>query len=809
MAVRIRIRSRLLTRPARRLVLLVLLGIALAGLGVFGYYWHKFSKLIDARVSGEIFERASQVYAAPQPVFLAGTIRPKELGAQLRRFGYAEGDERPTPYGHFRLTRHRMEIRPGRLSLVGSGEAVRIEWTPQQVHLITSLRDSQPRLVAWVDPPVVTSLFDRRRTKRRLITYEDIPPQLIQAILAAEDRRFFSHPGVSVLDTLRALWFDVGVWLGFRKGARVQGASTLTMQLARSFFLTRSLSWRRKTAEAIIAIQLERRFSKEKIFELYANEIYLGQRGSFSIHGLGESAQAYFGKDVSQLTLPESGLLAGIIRGPSRYSPFRHPERAQARRDYILDAMVETRAIPTAQADAAKKTPITLAPMSVEVSEAPYYVDLVMDDLLDRYSEEDLITRSFRVYATLDLDLQHAAVEAVREGLKEVDERVKERWKRSGGHPQQVQVCLIALDPRTGAVKALVGGRDYTASQLNHATAHRQPGSAFKPFVYAAAFQTGLDTPETAMTPVTTVVDEPTVFRFEGQEYQPANYGERFYGVVTLRFALAHSLNVPTVKVAEMVGYERVADVAARAGLNPRLRPTPAISLGAYDSTPLEVVGAFTIFANGGQRLAPYLVQQMQTPEGNPLERHVSVPEQVLDPRIAYLVTNLLEEAMNRGTGVGARSRGFVVPAAAKTGTSRDAWVVGYTSNLLCAVWVGFDDYSDLGLPGATGALPIWTEFMKRAVALPAYRDVQPFAPPEGIITVPIDPETLKLATPDCPEVQPELFLLGTEPTEFCPKHGRLLEQRITGTLVRGVGIRRPPPTSEPPAPNSPPPPPP
>lgn len=800
MPVRIRIRNRLLTRTWGRIGLAVLLGSLLAGVGVFGTYWQKFSRLIDARVSGEIFELASQVYAAPEPLFVGAGVPPDEIAAQLRRFGYAEGDDSPTSYGHFRRTSHRMEIHPGWLSQVGRGEAARIEWANQRVHRITGVADSQTRAVVWLDPDLVTNLFDRRRTKRRLVQYSLIPSELIQAVVAAEDRRFFSHPGVSVIDGLRAFWFDLGVWLGLREGARVQGASTLTMQLARSFFLTRSVSWRRKTAEAIIAIQLERRFNKEKIFEFYANEIYLGQRGSFSIHGFGEGAQAYFGKDISQLTLPEAAFLAGVIRGPSRYSPFRYPERAKARRDYVLERMVETGAITRERAEAVKKTPLEAAPMSMEASEASYFVDLVMDQLLERHSEEELITRSFRIYTTLDLALQWAAAEAVREGLKEVDQKVRERWKRAPNHAQQVQVCLIALDPHTGAVKALVGGRDYAASQLNHASAHRQPGSAFKPFVYAAAFQKSLESPESAITPVTTVVDEPTVFQFEDKVYEPSNFGEQFYGVVTVRQALARSLNVATVKVAEKAGYDRVADLAGRAGLNPRVRPTPAISLGAYDSTPLEVIGAYTVFANRGERVDPFLVQQVRTPEGTVLQAHQSNATPVLDPRIAYLVTNLLEETINRGTGAGARSRGFVVPAAAKTGTSRDAWFVGYTSNLLCAVWVGFDDYSDLGLPGAVAALPIWTEFMKRAVALPDYRDVQPFVPPEGIITVAIDPETLQLATPDCPEVQPEVFVVGTEPTEFCPKHGHAPGQGVTGTLMKAIGIRRPPPAEDKPA---------
>jgi len=787
LAVYIRIRNRLLTRPWGRFLLISLLVLALASASLFGYYWHRFSQLINARLSGEVFERTSQIYAAPNAFYVGEPADIAEIAAQLRRFGYSEAGEPPSRYGSFVYTSYGIEIHPGLLSQVGRGGAVRIEVANQRVHRITELHTGLPRDRIWLDPAHITNLFDRRRTKRRLVQYEDIPPELIQAVVAAEDRRFFHHPGVSLPDIFRALWVDI------RKGARVQGASTITMQLARSFFLSPSRTLKRKMAEALIAIQLERRFSKEEIFELYANEIYLGQRGSFSIHGLSEGAQAYFGKDISQLTLPECAFLAGILRSPNRYSPYRHPERAKARRDHVLDAMVETGALTRERAEVAKWAPLEPAPASVEASEAPYFIDLVKDLLLERYSEEELVSRSFRIYTTLDPDLQHAAAEAVREALKEVDEKVAARWKRPGAKAQQVQVCLIAIDPHTGEVKALVGGRDYTSGQLNHSIAYRQPGSAFKPFVYAAAFQTALEAPETAITPITTVVDEPTRFLFEDQEYEPSNYGERFYGTVTLRQALAHSLNVATVKVAEITGYERVADLAMRAGLNPRLRPTPAVALGAYESTPLEVIGAYTIFANQGERVDPFLIRSVKTSDGAVLEEHQSIPRPALDPRVAYLVTNLLEETINHGTGAGTRARGFVAPAAGKTGTSRDAWFVGFTSNLLCAVWVGFDDYSDLGLPGATAALPIWAEFMKRAVALPAYRNVQPFVPPEGIITVAIDPETLQLATPECPEVRPEVFILGTEPKELCPKHRRALAQRITKTLMHAIDVRRQP----------------
>ncbi|MEE9234516.1 MAG: PBP1A family penicillin-binding protein [Candidatus Acidoferrales bacterium] len=792
MAVRIRIARTSWTRPVVRFLLFFTLGLFLAGAGVFAYVWRHFSIVIEARLSGQIFENASRLYAAPTPLSVGEPITREEIAAQLRAFGYSDPPEPPSSYGHFRLVDRGIEVRPGPASLVGEGEAVRIELAQGRVARIISLLDSRPREFCWLDPHHITNLFDSRRTKRRLVTYEDIPPHLIQAVLAAEDRRFFNHPGISFVDGLRALWYDVGLWLGLRPGSRLQGASTLNMQLARSYFLggDLSLSWKRKATEAFIALQLERRFSKQKIFELYANEIYLGQRGSFTIRGFGEAARAYFDKDISRLTLPESAFLAGIIRGPNRYNPYRHPERARRRRNYILSAMAEIEFITPARARQAKQEPLQPAAANVEASEAPYFVDFVRDTLLQHYTDQELVSQSYRVYTTLDPRLQQAAADAIREALPEVDARLEERFRRRGLEPQQVQVALVVLDPHTGAILAMVGGRDYTRSQLDRALAHRQPGSAFKPFVYAAAFATALSgPPEEAITPITTLVDEPTTFEFNGQPYEPSNFGEKFYGIVTVREALIRSLNVATVKVAEMAGYDRVAQVAVEAGLNPRLRPTPAIALGAYDSTPLEVAGAYTVFANNGSRVAPTPITYVLDANGQVLQHYTVEPHQVLDPRVAYLVLDLLQDTINRGTGAGARARGFTAPAAGKTGTSRDGWFVGFTSTLLCVVWVGFDDYRDLGLPGSAAALPIWTAFMKRAVALPPYDRLQPFTPPEGIVAVPLDPETLQIATPECPEVRTEIFIAGTEPTEMCPKHRLPLMRRVTRTLSRAVGL--------------------
>jgi penicillin-binding protein 1B len=774
------------SRPFGRVLLLTALTVTMLGLGIGLYVWFHFQGMIDARLQGQVFESRSAIFAAPEPVRVGEARSRDDLLSQLRRFGYSNPDQDATPYGQYRASAASLEIRPGPSSRVGADQAARIDFGGGRVLRIVSLTNGAPRESIWVDPPLLTNLFDSTRTKRRLVVYEEIPPNLINAVLAAEDRRFFSHPGISIVDGLRALWADI------RAGAPVQGASTLTMQLSRSFFLTPSRTIKRKASEAVISIQLERRFTKEQIFELYSNEVYLGQRGSFSIHGFGEAARAYFDKDITQLSLPECALLAGIIRGPSRYSPFRNPDRALTRRNYVLDSMVETGAIRLDEAEAAKKAPLKLAPANLEASEAPYFVDLVRDRLLEKHSEEELVSQSYRIHSTLDLRLQDAAAAAIREAMPEVDAKIAARYKRSKQPAPEVQVTLIALDPRTGAIKALVGGRDYTRSQLNRAIAPRQPGSAFKPFVFAAAFATGLTDPEHALTPITTVVDEPTVFEFDGQEYQPSNFGEKFFGVVTLREALVNSLNVATVKVAQMTGYSQVADTAVESGLNPRVRPTPAIALGAYDSSPLEVAGAYTVFVNYGKYVAPQLISSVVTNDGRVLEQTVPPPKMVMDPRVAYLVVDVLQDTINRGTGAGSRARGFTSPAAGKTGTSRDAWFAGFTSSLLCVVWVGFDDARDLGLPGSTAALPVWTAFMKRAVAMAPYSNTEEFVPPEGIVSVPLDADTLFVATPDCTNVRYERFILGTEPHELCPLHRPSpVSNPVTRTLLRLFGVAR------------------
>ena len=445
----------------------------------------------------------------------------------------------------------------------------------------------------WLEPEPITTLFGASRAKRRLVRYQDLPKALVDAILATEDHRFYSHHGVDSLRMVAAAIADL------RSDKRLQGGSTLTMQLARNLFLTPRRTIRRKLAEIFFALILEHRLTKEQILVLYANQVYLGQRDSFSIYGFGEAASVYFNKDLSALTLPEAAFLTGLIRGPNLYLPYEHPERAAERRNFVLGRMQEAGFISAGEFEQASVAPLRLTEQPVEARQQAYFVDMVKAQLLAQFSEADLLSKGYRVYTTLDLDLQQAASEGARAGLIELDRQVKKQRDRKKKSPPDAglpQVAMVALDPATGDVKALVGGRAYNESQLNHVLARRQPGSSFKPFVYAAALNSGVDGSLPLVTPATVLPDEPTTFEFSNRSYAPRDYEGDYRGSVTVREALTHSLNVPAVHLAEMVGYNKVRNLALRAGFNDQLEPTPALALGAYVATPTRGRGSLYDF---------------------------------------------------------------------------------------------------------------------------------------------------------------------------------------------------------------------
>jgi len=613
------------------------------------------------------------------------------------------------------------------------------------------------------------SYFEPSRIKRRLVKFDRIPKVLLDAVIVGEDQAFFEHYGVSPKRIVGA--FVANVTRGDR-----QGGSTITQQLARNMFLSREPTLHRKLAEALLAVLMERRLDKKQIFTMYANEVYLGQRDSFSIHGFGEAAFAYFGKSLEDLTLPEAATLAGIIPAPNAYSPVKHFDRALARRNLILRILRDSQKITTVQYGLAVASELKIAP-SLDPAEGHYLVDFIRGELIKDFPESQLRTGSLRALTTVDLELQRIAVDAVRNGLRSVEQQLaRKEPERPTSSPQ---AGLIALDPHTGAVKAMVGGAHYGSSQYNRVTdGFRQPGSVFKPFVYAAALETALeatlqgsDLQTDTITPLTLLMDAPVSFESSAGIYTPRNYRDEYNGIVTLRTAFERSLNVPAVELAELVGFDRVARFARRMGLNDRIQGYPSIALGAFEVTPLEIAGAYTAFANDGKRVEPRVLRQVVGADGHVLKDYREEPKEVLRPEVAYLMTNLMEGVINHGTGAGVRSRGFSLPAAGKTGTSRDGWFAGYTKDLLVIVWVGFDDGRDLNLEGSRSALPIWTEFMKRAYEIhPVQNAAQMyFNPPAGIELVQIDYATLHRATPSCTDAFEEAFLEGTAPSEDCP----------------------------------------
>ncbi|MBI4887489.1 MAG: transglycosylase domain-containing protein, partial [Acidobacteria bacterium] len=523
-------------------------------------------------------------------------------------------------------------------------------------------------------------------------------------------------------------------------------------------------SYTRKAREIMLAYEIERRYTKDEILELYLNDIYLGQRGSFAIHGVAEAARLFFGKDVANLSLGEAALIAGVIQSPASRSPFARPERAVERRNVVLQAMAEEGYISQEAADRATRERLRVVARAVD-NEAPYFVDMVSQQVAEAFPGVTAGAGQVDVFTTLDLNLQRAALDAVRDGLAGVD-RLLARRRRA----QPAQAALMAVDPRSGEILALVGGRSYNQSQYNRViAARRQPGSVFKPFVFLAAFERAAEEGRTDLTPASMTVDAPATFAFDDQVWEPRNYDE-YDGEITWRRALALSRNLGTIHVGETIGFDRVAALWRRVGVGMPPQAVPAITLGVFELTPLEVAQAYTLFVNGGAVRPLAAIRHIQTAAGDLRPKKVA-PRPAARPDTTFLVTNMMRGVLNEGTAAGARSAGFTLDAAGKTGTTndlRDAWFVGFTPELLTVVWVGFDNNQPLGLTGTQAALPVWTAFMKAALA---GRPDIPFDVPEGVTFADIDRDTGRLALPGCPRVLTEAFLAGTEPTESCELH--------------------------------------
>jgi 1A family penicillin-binding protein len=625
---------------------------------------------------------------------------------------------------------------------------------------LLSLSEGQEVSLVPLEPPLISGVIGASRQVRDWIALADLPPHVLDAILAVEDHRFYRHHGVDPIAIARAMWENL------KHGAVVQGGSTITQQLAKNLYYSSERTLLRKFKETMAALVLENKFTKDDILESYVNEIYLGQAGSVAIYGVGEAAHRYFGKSVQKLTVAEAALLAGMIKAPNTYSPLKAPQVATKRRDLALGRLREEGKLSDAEWRAATKAPVRVAPGQERVTDAPYFVDYLL-----RHAEGatgSAIPPGAKVFTTLDPVLQRIAEETLQTELVRLEGKYSSLRRKA----EPVQGAVVALDPKTGSILAMVGGRDYRQSQFNRAVqARRQPGSLFKPFVYLAAFEAGRANKEGAITPATLIVDEQISFPTENAAWSPQNYDQQFRGPVTVRTALEQSLNIPTVRIAHAVGMHPIVSLARDLGIQGPLEENLTTALGTSEVSLMEITGAFGALAQSGRFVPPAAVSAMVASTGESLWHDFADGRQVVSPEAAYLVTSLLQGVVDRGTAAKVRAMGLENIVAGKTGTTdeyRDAWFVGYTPDLVIGVWVGFDDGSALGLSGSAAALPIWIELARQVIPSASPE----FSVPSGIVTRAIDPETGQLATSKCPHEVEETFIEGTEPTVYCQVHG-------------------------------------
>ncbi|HEX8457443.1 MAG TPA: PBP1A family penicillin-binding protein [Pyrinomonadaceae bacterium] len=746
------------------------------------YCYRGAAETVDRRLAAGYLTSRAGLYAAPRVLRAGQNFSRERLVETLRRAGYVEQSASDVWSGAFSAKADgAIEINPRRASVVehDATETTKVNFTPEAVRVefdgrgrIREITGDGVTLEAFaLEPEALTNDAAEKNGTRTTLAYADIPPVVVNAIRAIEDRRFFEHHGLDVTGIGRALLSWTGGDTGGGAPER-QGGSTITQQLVKNTYLTPERTLRRKFDEALLAAALERRLSKEDIFALYCNEIYLGQRGAFAVRGVKQAARVYFGKDLGELSLGEAATIAGMIQSPARYAPDRQPGDARRRRDAVLAAMLRDNSITAEEARAATGEEIKVAPADGSArAVAPYFVDYVNRavEAQLRTSDTHADERSLRVYTTIDLDLQQMAEQTIARGLARLE-------RKGASADRRPQAALVALDAQTGHVLALVGGRSYGESQLNRATdARRQPGSVFKPIVYAAALERGIS-------PVQTFADAPRAFTFDrhGAPYRPANYGGGYsMRNVTMREALTKSLNVVTVDLAMQTGLERVAALAETFGLQ-KSPAYPSLALGTTEATPLEIASAYTAFANEGTRARPSAVLRAIDGTGvKLLEEFLPSTAQVVQPSTAYMITDMLANVLEEGTARAARGMLKVSAVAGKTGTSRDGWFAGYTPRIVCVVWVGFDDNAPLGLTGAESALPVWEEFMRGALQLRPELGGAAFLRPAGIETVEIDALTGQLATPSCPARERIAVTPALAPNFECLTH-----QTIFSTLA-------------------------
>lgn len=734
-------------------IAVALLVIATAVAGYFTYTSYKaFAELVDRQIAGGYLRGHAGLYAAPRVIEKGARLSKEELVASLQKAGYVSGSTSNVWSGSFNQTGESIRLSPQQHT--EPYEWIDISFNKQQ-HIASLVTSDGTELPSYsLEPQLLTDDAGLKIGEQRTLTFKDLPPVLVNAILAIEDRRFFQHSGIDVRGIGRAF----ANWITNGHFQFHQGGSTITQQLVKNTYLTPEKTLRRKFNEAMIALALEQRLSKEDIFALYCNEIYLGQREGLGIRGVAQAARVYFGKELKDLTVEEAATIAGMIQSPARYAPDRHPEASRQRRDQVLTAMSAVGFLDQVTAQQAMTSSVNIAPFESSSSQfAPYYIDAVNRAVENAQTEiESDSEQSMRVQTTIAPDLQAAAERSLRHQLELLQKARK----------TPPQGALVAIDVHTGHVLAMVGGANYAESQLNRATdAKRQPGSVFKPFVYATALESGIS-------PLSLFRDEPQTFEYGSATYSPANYG-RAYSMhpVMLRDALVRSLNTVTVDVAMRTGLARISSTAARFGLTTPAVAYPSLALGTAEATPLQMAVAYAAFANGGTLNEPVLIERAVDTGGNHSIDANPAHRSVIKTTTAYMITDMLQDVINRGTARSARGSLKGVAIAGKTGTSRDGWFVGYTPNLVCVVWIGYDDNKQLGLTGAEAALPAWVDFMKEAVELRPSLGGASFAKPAGIVTVRIDPESGFLAGPNCPSAQTVTVASQFAPIADCYIH--------------------------------------
>jgi penicillin-binding protein 1B len=660
----------------------------------------------------------------------------------------------PQPEGHVGATMVTMPLDQGRVTDV------------------LSPLDGTALFPIFLEPELLSGVRGESRQVREWIPLAQIPPRIVETVLTIEDHRFYSHFGIDPVAVGRAIWTNV------TKGGVVQGGSTITQQLAKNLFYSPQRTMGRKFKEALAALVLEVKYTKQNILESYLNEIYLGQAGFVSIYGVSEAAHRYFGKTLQELTVEEVAMIVGLIKGPNSYAPTKHPELAKQRRDVVLRRLRETGFLTKEAWTLAVNEPVRVTPSEDVLTDAPYFVDAVL-----RQVEEAGVVplpEGLRIDSTLDPMIQQAATESLEKGLAKLE----------AAHPhlnsslQSVQGAVVVLDPKTGSVLALVGGRDYRRSQFNRAVqARRQPGSLFKPFVYLAALEAAREGQAGHLTAASLLADEPVTFESEAGPWSPQNYDKQFHGQVTLRNALEQSFNVPAVRAAKAVGTKPIVQLLHRLGVTSALGDDlSSVALGSSSVSLMEITAAYGAVANGGIAVQPTAVRSTRDRQGDIVWNAVPDRQQATSPQGAYVLTSLLEGVIQRGTASKAKVIGLQGAVAGKTGTTdgyRDAWFVGYTSDVVIGVWVGFDDERPLRLTGSQAALPIWMDLARRVIP----PNVPAFVMPSGVVTRDIDPKTGQLATFQCPEQVSEVFIEGTEPSVYCEVHGGGIWERLRHTF--------------------------